>query len=145
VLQPRRAASAWDVGRAEALGDDSLEAQLFDPRDEIVGPLDHHARRRAPGGAVERELLEQCPAIRIGEGPRRLAVKVKKIEDLQHRRPSITGRAGEAVAKPGEVRPPVASKAHQLAVERHPTLAELVGDVRELREVRRALAAVARA
>ena len=86
VLHPRAVAAPGDVGRVKALGDDALEAELGDACDEVLGPVDHHARWRAPGGSVERQLLEQRAALRIRERPRRAVAAVKQVEDLEHRR-----------------------------------------------------------
>ena len=96
-------------------------------------------------GPVERELLEQRPALAVGQSPGRAAVEVEDVEDLEHDRMAVDATSGEAVAQPREVRAPVVAQAHELTVEDHLPLAECVADVQQLREVIRALAAVARA
>ena len=73
------------------------------------------------------------------------AVEMQDVEDLEHRRMPVIELAAEAAAKAGEVRAPVGAQADQLAVERHPTIAERARDRRQLGELLRALASVARA
>jgi len=67
---------------------------------------------------------------------------MQDVEDLEHRWLRVSGVAAEAGANPGEVRPSITAQAHQLTVERHPTLAECIRDCRELRELLGAVASV---
>jgi hypothetical protein len=144
-LDPSGASAPGEVARTEALGDDALEPELLDAGEEILVAFDDQARRRPPGGAVEGEFLELRSPLRVREDAPRAAVEVEEIERLEHRRTPSCRRTGETVVQPGEVRSAIRAEADQLAVERDPSLAERVGDLRQLGEVRRALAAVARA
>jgi hypothetical protein len=85
-LDPRRAPAPGEVGRTEALGDDALEPEFLDPGDEVLAAFDHHTLGRSPGGAVEGEFLEQRSPLRVWEDASRVAVEVKEIERLEHRR-----------------------------------------------------------
>ena len=108
-------------------------------------PGHHDARRCPPGGAVERQLLEQRAALVVAQSPGRPAVEVEEVEDLENRRVPVARRAREAPAKQGEVGAAVSIQAHQLAVEGRAVLAERRRHLRELREVRRAFSPVTRA
>lgn len=91
VLDPRGTPATGEVGRAEPLGDDALKAEFLDSRGEVLAPLDDNARRRSPGGPLERELLEQRSAFRVGEDSGRVAVEMKDIEHLKHCRIATIG------------------------------------------------------
>jgi hypothetical protein len=91
VLEPGGHPAAGQVSRVKAFGDDSLHAELGDARDEVLGPVDHDARGRAPGGSVERELLEQGSALPLSRRPGRAPVEVKQVEHLEHRRMPLSG------------------------------------------------------
>jgi hypothetical protein len=78
--------ASGEVGRTEALGDDALEPEFLDPGDEVLVPFDHQACRRSPGGAVEGEFVEQGSALQVPEDAGRVAVEMKEIERLEHRR-----------------------------------------------------------
>ena len=103
-------------------------------RDELLAPVDHHTCRCPPGGSVEGQLLEQRSAVQVWQLAGRAAIQVQDVEHLEQR-----GRAasstGEAGAKPGEIRAAIRPQAHELAVENHPTLAELAGDIGQFGKV----------
>jgi hypothetical protein len=69
---------------------------------------------------------------------------VQHVEHLKHHGLSVSSAAREMPAEPREVWPSVVAQANQLAIERHPTLAQHLSDRHELRKIIRALATVAR-
>ena len=134
VLHPRRAPASRDVGRGEANGDDAFQAQRLDARDELLASVDHHTCRCPPGGSVEGQLLEQRSAVQVWQLAGRAAIQVQDVEHLKDCR-GEGATAGEAGAKPGEIRAAIRPQAHELAVENHPTLAELAGDIGQFGKV----------
>ena len=105
VLDPRRASGGLGRYReSRRLATTPSRPSSATTGDEILGAVEHEAGGRSPGGTVERQLLEQRAALRVGEGAGRAAVEVEDVEDLEHRRMAARGRAGESAAKPREVR-----------------------------------------
>ena len=98
VLDPRGASPARRVARVEALGDDALQTEVGDVRDERLRLVADDARRGAPGRSVKRELVEQGPALAVGQSPGRAAVEMEDVEDLEQRRRGIGAGAGQTAA-----------------------------------------------
>src|SRR5262245_56805389 len=75
-LAPRAGALPGLVDAAEALRDQALEP-LLARRIEEGAPAAAPPARRAPGGALEAERLEEAPPLGVGEEHRRSAVEVE--------------------------------------------------------------------
>src|SRR5581483_8962646 len=79
-LQPRSAAPAWLIARAQPLGDDSFQASL--PRRlQQAGPRSAVGGGNLPGGAAEAEVFEPSASPFVGNLEQSLAVEVEQIED----------------------------------------------------------------
>ena len=91
VLDPGGASPARRVARVEPLGDDALQTELGDFRDERLRPLADDARGRAPGLAVESQLVEEGAALPVGQSPGRAAVEMEDVEDLEQSRRGTSG------------------------------------------------------
>ncbi len=126
-LEPVRRAAAGFVGRVEALGHDPLHA-LLAARLPHVGARRFGAEERRHGLeliAVQLELLEQGPAVAVGQGDRRPTLQPQHIEDHVRdrdpdRQPGDSRGIGHvhAALQGAEARPPgVGIEGDQLTIE----------------------------